>query len=1394
MKKRLLSGIITALVLATSFNPSIISYAENDPNSEIIEDEEKGKEEEDKEEEDKEEEDKKSEDIKIDEDKDGVKIDDEKNSIIKNEEETDKDIKEFVIEGFSNGLKTELTDLEKMLSESKISTMAFSFAALPGEEERLQDKENIRIIDSIEVFKEVSGGSIPLTGDGTDVVATGDIISVKYNFKNSLTIVPDNIDFAEYEYDVISDREYDIPGIPSYCVRTSDESITVTNGNQSLGVVTFSDDGSAKFKVGSFSDMESAEGAFFQYDMKLDFGNLEDDESESFELAFGDTKIQVRVSDHMPKEPEVKKEASRLDDEGNITWTVTIQNDAKPIEYPDGYTFTDDLGEEQSFVADSFLVNGEEDTDTEFSVSDSTISWRYVDNNPSSKNVFTYRTHVDLLKLTKDAKTAGTVSKEVSNKITVTASNASYGDLSIEKTATVNAQKSVSEWVFKEGSPVDLRDGTSTWTVKIRNNGFKLSDVVLHDNILADSSTHITVSDIHVVDSSNNNVSFSFSKGEDGKESLLRFTKDMEGDAVYTVTYKTTIEDIDNYLKSNHSLPKNSAWVTYKYDPTGNGTGLVDVKGPTVEKPFEGIHSKAAVEVTAGNIDKTDHTMTWKIVANKSAQFLQDVTITDILPSGHEFVEISSATIGNAAFDTDGKTTLGTSTDGAKTVTIDLGNEISGKKAEIYVVTKLDNTQNFVWAGNKSQNYTNKVKLSSLGNTEVNDSVSKVYTSTVIKKNVTNSYDYDSHKIKYTITVNENEEMVMNDVTVTDQLIELLELETESISVTGSTEGLMDRSEAEKLEMHFDKIVGKVIITFSCKVKDGRHFSDTGEIKIENNASITSREYDVATVTNPGTTTTIRNTVLAKNASISTSDKSIVNYTVALNPARQQLYTGSIASVKIKDTLGASLVLDESSIKLFTGNVDSLDGNITKSTEIGNVNATTSKDGSKTILEVEIPKEYDRQAFVLTYSADVADLDANDLTNRAQLVGYGRTENNSAEKSFSSSQFSNVSFSKFTYVIAELKDEFDESVLEGGEFKLVDADSKALIGEKITGKNGKLTFVGKLQSDHDYTFIETKAPDGYLIPDELKTGVTVTAKGPGLDAAKNNTTTLYNKQPSVMLTIGDVSKEANKALTGAEFKLFKNTKLVKSWISESAAMQLEVPKGSYILKRTKQPKGYDDGEREISFDIIDENASKNGAESKLKVVFSQQNASENTQIDLASNKILVQEVKTTSSGDASGVEQGNNSGLPQIGMPGRGPLGNGGTGNAGTGSGASGTIDGSSQGGRNQDAGKEQGKHSSNDSENDHGSSSDSSDNSQNMNYSEYDNAVKTVNITELSEASNSENSENHEASDGQEGKTLSGARLKKTGGFVGTVVGYIAGIMLIIAGLLLISRKRKHV
>lgn len=1093
---------------------------------------------------------------------------------------SDKDIEVFhVEESFNNA---EAMDTSLSYKEVSFEAEHFSQYAVVSIEDKAAGEGETDPNALIEAFSVTVGGK-PLKD--LKKISASDTISVVYNFRKHLVINPEGSSWEDYG--IKAGHRYPLPSIPKECAKGRTP-VDVKGGTLKLGVIEFDADGNATLVVdSSFTEMQDANNALAGFDLQLDLSGSSVNDDGSFVLKFGDDSFDIKVAEYCPQPPKVAKTASNLDADNNITWTVTVTNDAKPIDYKDGIILKDTFSEGQAYVEGS-LEDGAGNKITP-TASGSTITWSHNDDTASKVTTYKYKTHIDFLALTKDENANKTVNKSVSNKIQATAPAAANGDydaLDYSTQASSSVSKTVNEWVHKEGTEVD-KDGKATWTVTVRNNEFTLKNVVLHDEIVADDGIEIVMSDIKVTDSKGN---VAFTDKMNGSVHDIAFTDVMKGNAVYTVTYTTQIKDYAAFLKRNHSVPKNNAWITYEYDATGKD-GWVNVKGPTVETSFKGknLMSDAAIRKSAAGIDRVNHQMDWLVTINNNEQDLEGVYVIDDLPEGNTYVTIKDVKIGTEA---GGFTDALEGTDyevteiSDKQIKVDFKNNVKEKTAKFVLTTKLTQDESKVWASNKTKDYTNYVTLYSDGNEEVKAKATQTYKSNVIMKSA-GDYDYNTHIIPYTITVNDNK-MEMKNVVVSDVLASNLEYVEGSSNFASNTS--YDKN-TNTLVFNFDKITDTTVITFNAKVKDGDHYKNNGNFTISNKASLKSKDYDKETE-DSSKDTKIENEAIKKSA---LRNKEKIDYTVKINAAQQNLYEGNTSQVYIEDTLGASLVLDEDSIKLYEADVSNK-GVLSKGSEVTGIEPEFDYSTPKTILKVPIPKSGANKAYILEYRARMLKESANDFSNNVLLKGYGSEALNKSDYNFKASDFTDVDFSLYTYYISLLLDENDDKKkLEGAHFKLFDpSKSNRLVGEADSDKDGRITFVGTLDENHLYILKETDAPDGYEIPLELAEGKEVYTKGKGrsiaIEGIKDNTFT--NSKPSKEVTFNLLDNSDKKtdlvknASSSAKISVYKSTKEV--WNSDSTEPFKAVYGIEYEVKESLSPYEYHGDAKEGYKFMIDE--------------------------------------------------------------------------------------------------------------------------------------------------------------------------------------------------------------
>ncbi|MBR5896651.1 MAG: hypothetical protein IKZ39_03445, partial [Lachnospiraceae bacterium] len=446
------------------------------------------------------------------------------------------------------------------------------------------------------------------------------------------------------------------------------------------------------------------------------------------------------------------------------------------------------------------------------------------------------------------------------------------------------------------------------------------------------------------------------------------------------------------------------------------------------------------------------------------------------------------------------------------------------------------------------------------------------------------AYNYDSHEIHYTITVNKYG-MPLTGVFVTDELIPELEYVTGSYKRNGTPDTGVTAN-GNKLTFNLGDINEKTIIEFDAKVRDGAVFANNkNDIEITNDASVISNEY--TTDTSVSCSTKFDNRVIKKNGEIRPGEPELVDYTVDLNVAKQNLYNGAIGEVVVEDTIGASLSLQDATVKLYKANVNPTDGSLTETGEPIDTTIRVDRSKARTVLQVVIPNDGGGNAYVLKYTAKAVNDRANDFSNNVVLKGYGDSGLNSDKKDYTKNDFSSVDFDKYVYYISGLKDENDKDlILPGAHFELLDPEqSNKVVDEADSDDKGVIVFVGAgdLKENHTYILKETDAPAGYEIPVTLQEGVEVkTPEKKGYAAAlkDKDKNTVYNSKPSrildfALLDAKDKSTDLTKLKDDpkpAKISILKAGKEV--WNSDSTEPFKAIYGTEYEVKESKDPFGY----------------------------------------------------------------------------------------------------------------------------------------------------------------------------------------------------------------------------
>lgn len=970
------------------------------------------------------------------------------------------------------------------------------------------------LIDSIVV----KNGDTELTSG--DAVSFSDGLSVSYIFKDNL-VVSSNPDDYDDNYIVLQPGEtYQLPAmdVSDLDLKGSLTSrVDLDNDGTPLhiGDIAIDTDGNVTFELEP-DIADDTEITIEDFVVSFSLNEEEIGTATDYTLNIGGRTYTFSISDNSPEAPSITTEGEAPEGTEKVTWTTTITNAANPVDYSEtGYTFVGVLDSNQVFDEESFAVTvdgtsltiGSErlsvttDSDGNTKIA-YTLNPDEVVSASGKETIVTYSADVDFLGNGGAAK--ATASRTVTNDVSLAESaSADESIVSADGSATVSTTKNIAGLTKAinnangKFTKNDSDQGVGEWTITVNTNDYALRNLTIYDYMVLGENTNayeftLDTSSVAVTKNGTELESTAYSlvtEPGDGYTWYVKFDSAAAGD-VFVITYRTLLSNYSDYLRTNHSkAPYNTAFMTYEYEK-GNGN-WVPVKGPTINATSK-ITTNAGISVSRGlssEFDPATHRITWTVTVNQETQALTGVSILDTIPADQTFVstDIEKAVSG-ATFTEDGNK-----------ITFNLGDAADGQKVSFKVVTQLTDDQVDIWSKNTSKTYSNSFRLyaDQLSNDGISCDGDCKYVSKVIELTA-GDYDYATHEIEYTVEVNENQ-MHMADIAVKDDLgaagLELVEgsvkLDGTALSSDAASGPGFTYSDG-KLIVHADNVTdgevgtadAKAVITFTAKVPDSTLLDTTVKSKpvnIENTADLYTDAYDENTVTESySASTDFTNTVVLKSASID-EDNLTADYVVTFNANQLELPTNLL----ITDTLGASMDLDVSSVKVFIGTVDPSTGEISNSgTEESEYRVSTEINAEgRTVLTIRLAEEEgNTNAYYITYSATATDPGANDFGNTVSISGY--TEKVISDVNVAAKVLASVGgkASKLAKIIITNVDRDDHDVvLPGSTFVIRDEDGN-VVKTVVTKADGTAKAVGgKVKNDTTYVVTQLSVKDGYVL-------------------------------------------------------------------------------------------------------------------------------------------------------------------------------------------------------------------------------------------------------------------------------------------------------------------------
>ncbi|MGY5266527.1 SpaA isopeptide-forming pilin-related protein [Paraclostridium bifermentans] len=155
--------------------------------------------------------------------------------------------------------------------------------------------------------------------------------------------------------------------------------------------------------------------------------------------------------------------------------------------------------------------------------------------------------------------------------------------------------------------------------------------------------------------------------------------------------------------------------------------------------------------------------------------------------------------------------------------------------------------------------------------------------------------------------------------------------------------------------------------------------------------------------------------------------------------------------------------------------------------------------------------------------------------------------------------------------------------LPGTEFTVFDKDGKE-VSKAVTDKDGKVVFDNLVYGE--YTYEETKAPEGYVIDNTKHAFKIETDK-----QVVSQTVTNGKVKGKIEITKTD-SKDSKKVLANIEFTIFDSNKkeIAKAMTNKEGKVEFDnLVYGNYYYQETKAPEGYTIDNEMYAFEIKDNN-------------------------------------------------------------------------------------------------------------------------------------------------------------------------------------------------------------
>lgn len=672
-------------------------------------------------------------------------------------------------------------------------------------------------------------------------------------------------------------------------------------------------------------------------------------------------------------------------------------------------------------------------------------------------------------------------------------------------------------WLEKKGKTTRHTDGTGSttdWTVTFSPNGFDFTEdnaLTLHDK-LPEGST--LVEDSVQIDG----VGISVDKAKDNEFTVSGIKTAKQP---VTITYRTTVPE--EMYDSGIDLGENTAWFTFHYQ--GEDYETPKVKTPVGSGDGSGKPGTAVLVKENNGYHAASRSVVWTVKINPHKANLRGGTFVDDLGetggscemAGHmgglelagKGIEDITVLLDDQAIKETDKNLVQLEYTG-QTLTVRVG-EVGFRTVTLQYRTKVCDP--CVFANNTGkETFVNRIATTDMvigsNSSEPRSSTAESavdVSATVLTKSAP-IYDYAAKTMRWTVEVDEAG-LPMKNVVLTDTLPVGLTYVEDTFRTDPTIPNAKLSVVGQELTMELGDIGGKTLIMFETKVDPEQlGFNSDEDVRIENTAVMKGEADGVvfAEVSHKVGQRFVNHGLL--KSSKTNLEKEWIEYEVLINPFGLSLpQTPSLV-----DTLDGRLQLDEDTLRLYGAEVTGTNNDggekpqYTKTGE-GVPLKISGYDPETNSFTVQLPiKERSKDAYVLSYRADIIDRQAGSYGNSVRFEGgsvrLGGTKQNSAPVSGGGGGGGGVASRRVSITVMQT-DSSTGLPLTGVAYTIYQWDEAnnrrgLAVARGITDAQGRVSF--KVKPGRTYELVETKGISGYdAMPgwEELPEGVTKGGQG-----------------------------------------------------------------------------------------------------------------------------------------------------------------------------------------------------------------------------------------------------------------------------------------------------------